>query len=108
MTATLSSPELLKLEPNTAKTTDGAFVLGVRGMGFTMQSQVLFDGEPQASGMLGQDLLSAPFDPAWWHGEPVTIEVKVKTGDHVTAVLPFTLMEDENGREREHAADNAG
>jgi hypothetical protein len=95
MSSTLSSPELTALEPDTATTIDGQFVLGIRGIGFTMDSQVFYDGEGQATGMLGQDLLSASFDPAWWNGEPVTIEVTVRTGEHETEALEFILTEPE-------------
>lgn len=89
--ATISSPEIHELEPNTASKADGEFILGVKGIGFTMHSQVFFDDEGKATGMLGQDLLSAPLNPALY--EVGTINVTVKTGEHVTSGLPFTLTE---------------
>ena len=89
--ATLGSPELHELEPDTASKSDGEFILGIKGIGFTMHSQVFYDEQGMATGMLGQDLLSAPLNPALY--EAGTIQVSVKTGDHVTSTLPFTLTE---------------
>lgn len=98
--ATLSTPALASLSPDTAFVTDGKLALAIFGSGFTMNSTVYYGDAPQPTAMLAPDLLSAPLDPALY--EPSTIEVTVKTGDHVTAALPLTLKEKQDGESEDN------
>jgi hypothetical protein len=100
------SPKLDSLRPSEALVTDGEFILAVHGLGFTMHSQVFYDGEGKATGMLGQDVLTAPFNPAHWQGEAAEILVSVKTGDHETPPLIFKLKrkETDNGADADTAS----
>jgi hypothetical protein len=102
----LSTTKLDSLEPSSASVGDGEFILSLHGLGFTMHSQVFYDGVGKATGMLGPDRLSAPLNPGEWMGEPAEVLVSVKTGDHETPPLIFKLLkETENGQ---GASANAG